>query len=79
MVTTDQTIREQRKPIDFDAFYRLHHDRLYRALATTTREPDVAAEAVDEAMTGSEEDPCRILSEMVDRDLSVRRPLAARG
>jgi RNA polymerase sigma-70 factor (ECF subfamily) len=46
---------EDRQPIDFDDFYRLHRDRLYRALVLTTREPDIAVEAVDEAMTRASE------------------------
>ena len=36
--------------IGFDGFHRKHRDRLYRALALATRDPDTAAEAVDEAM-----------------------------
>jgi RNA polymerase sigma-70 factor (ECF subfamily) len=43
------------EPIDFDEFYRLHRDRLYRALVMTTKEPDIAVEAVDEAMTRASE------------------------
>ena len=46
---------EARKPIAFDDFYRQHRDRLYRALVLTTREPDIAVEAVDEAMTRASE------------------------
>lgn len=34
----------------FDAFYREHWDRLYRTLALTIRDSDLAREAVDEAM-----------------------------
>lgn len=35
---------------DFDAFYRSQRAPLYRALALTLRDADLAAEAVDEAM-----------------------------
>ncbi len=35
---------------DFEAFYRAHVDRVYRALAVTLRRDDLAAEAVAEAM-----------------------------
>lgn len=35
---------------DFDRFYRSHRERLYRALVMTTRDADVAREAIDEAM-----------------------------
>ncbi len=35
---------------DFDEFYRRERAALYRALALTVRDPDVATEAVDEAM-----------------------------
>ncbi|WP_250008717.1 RNA polymerase sigma factor [Actinoplanes sp. M2I2] len=34
----------------FEAFYRAHVDRVYRALAVTLRRDDLAHEAVDEAM-----------------------------
>ncbi|MCY1139225.1 RNA polymerase sigma factor [Actinoplanes sp. Pm04-4] len=34
----------------FEAFYRAHVDRIYRALAVTLRRDDLAHEAVDEAM-----------------------------
>ncbi|WP_250029981.1 RNA polymerase sigma factor [Paractinoplanes maris] len=34
----------------FEAFYRVHVDRVYRALAVTLRRDDLAHEAVDEAM-----------------------------
>ena len=43
------------EPLDFDDFYRMHRDRLYRALVMTTREPDIAVEAVDEAMARASE------------------------
>jgi RNA polymerase sigma-70 factor (ECF subfamily) len=36
--------------MSFDAFYAAHRDRLYRALALTIRDTDLAREAVDEAM-----------------------------
>ena len=36
---------------DFEAFYRAHADRVYRALAVTLRRDDLAAEAVAEAMS----------------------------
>jgi DNA-directed RNA polymerase specialized sigma24 family protein len=36
---------------DFETFYRTDADRLRRALAVTIGDPQVAAEAVDEAMT----------------------------
>jgi DNA-directed RNA polymerase specialized sigma24 family protein len=35
---------------DFEAFYRAHVDRIYRALAVTLHRDDLAHEAVDEAM-----------------------------
>ena len=35
----------------FDAFYRAHHDPLYRSLALSLRRPALAAEATDEAFT----------------------------
>ena len=34
----------------FESFYRVHVDRVYRALAVTLRDDDLAREAVDEAM-----------------------------
>jgi RNA polymerase sigma-70 factor (ECF subfamily) len=37
--------------LNFDGFYRSHRDRLCRALDLTIRDSDLAAEAVDEAMT----------------------------
>ena len=37
-------------PRDFSAFYDARHDVVYRALALTLRDPDLAAEAADEAM-----------------------------
>lgn len=38
------------QPGGFDAFYREHRDRLYRALALTVGDAELAREAVDEAM-----------------------------
>lgn len=35
---------------DFDSFYKVCWDEVYRPLAITLRDPDLAAEAVDEAM-----------------------------
>ena len=35
----------------FDEFYRTHRDSVFRALLVTLRNPEAAAEAVDEAMT----------------------------
>lgn len=35
----------------FDGFYRAHRDPIFRALLVTLRNPEAAAEAVDEAMT----------------------------
>ncbi|GAB2577986.1 hypothetical protein Aab01nite_10570 [Paractinoplanes abujensis] len=35
---------------EFEAFYRAHVDRIYRALAVTLRRDELAQEAVDEAM-----------------------------
>ena len=37
-------------PPTFATFYDTHRERLYRALALTIRDPDLAREAVDEAM-----------------------------
>jgi RNA polymerase sigma factor (sigma-70 family) len=37
----------------FEAFYRAHVDRVYRALAVTLGDPQLAREATDEAMTRS--------------------------
>ncbi|MGH8937041.1 MAG: RNA polymerase sigma factor [Acidimicrobiia bacterium] len=34
----------------FDDYYHLHHDRVFRALALTVNDADLAAEATDEAM-----------------------------
>ena len=39
----------------FDEFYRSHHDRLYRAISLVTGQPDVAQDAVDEAMARAAE------------------------
>jgi RNA polymerase sigma-70 factor (ECF subfamily) len=35
---------------EFEDFYSIHRDRVYRALAVTLRDPHLAAEAADEAM-----------------------------
>lgn len=45
--TATATLRQQ----DFPDFYRVHHQPIFRALAATIRDPDLAAEATDEAMT----------------------------
>ena len=37
-------------PTDFEAFYRANIDRVYRALAVTLRQDELAREAADEAM-----------------------------
>lgn len=37
-------------PLTFDDFYRGERDRLYRAIALTLGDTDLAAEAIDEAM-----------------------------
>lgn len=39
------------RPVTFEAFYRSAWDRVYRTLAIILRDPDLAAEATDEAMT----------------------------
>lgn len=36
---------------DFPDFYRVHHQPVFRALAATIGDPDLAGEATDEAMT----------------------------
>jgi len=41
--------------VGFEGFHRTNRDRLYRALVMTTRDPDVAAEAIDEAMARAAE------------------------
>ena len=41
---------ERLRPVEFEGFYRNRWDELYRALAVTLRDPDLAREAVDEAM-----------------------------
>jgi len=41
--------------LGFDGFHRAHRDRLYRALALATRDPDTSSEAVDEAMARAAE------------------------
>lgn len=42
--------RQMTKTTDFDVFYRTHRAPLYRALAMTLRNADLASEAIDEAM-----------------------------
>lgn len=37
--------------LSFDSFYRAHHERLFRVLALSLRNPSLAGEALDEAMT----------------------------
>lgn len=41
---------QQLRPTDFETFYRSRWDEVYRTLAITLRDSDLAAEAVDEAM-----------------------------
>ncbi len=55
MVTVEPLSEEMPVVLGFDGFHRAHRDRLYRALAMTTRDPDVASEAVDEAMARAAE------------------------
>ncbi len=55
MANTEQPSSDHPTVVGFDGFYRLHRDRLYRALAMTTRDSEVAIEAVDEAMTRASE------------------------
>lgn len=38
------------RPDRFETFYRQHRDEVYRVLAVTLRDPDLAAESTDEAM-----------------------------
>ncbi|BBH67536.1 hypothetical protein ACTI_42210 [Actinoplanes sp. OR16] len=46
-----EVLRESGPPAeDFEAFYRANVDRVYRALAVTLRQDDLAGEAVAEAM-----------------------------
>ncbi|MEA2001323.1 MAG: SigE family RNA polymerase sigma factor [Actinomycetota bacterium] len=46
----------------FDAFYRAHHERLFRILVLSLRNPSLAGEALDEAMTRALERWDRIAS-----------------
>jgi RNA polymerase sigma factor (sigma-70 family) len=45
--------REAEAAEPFEAFYRAHVDRVYRALVVTLGDPQLAREATDEAMTRS--------------------------
>ncbi|HLT97419.1 MAG TPA: sigma-70 family RNA polymerase sigma factor [Acidimicrobiia bacterium] len=47
------TLRDatQLRQRDFPDFYRVHHQSVFRALAATTGDPELAQEATDEAMT----------------------------
>ena len=45
------SVTDARNGQSFDAFYRTHHDRLYGVLVLSLRNPIVAREALDEAMT----------------------------
>ena len=47
---TMQRTAEVSRTAEFDAFYRRERPTLYRALALTLRDADLAAEAVDEGM-----------------------------
>lgn len=49
-VTTMDRERAVSSPPEFEDFYRRERNRLYRALALTLRDADLAREAVDEAM-----------------------------
>jgi RNA polymerase sigma-70 factor (ECF subfamily) len=50
VVVTTAKVSEMTKTTDFDVFYRSEHAPLYRALAMTLGDSDLAAEAIDEAM-----------------------------
>lgn len=50
VVTTSRDAPVEPEVDGFEAFYRAHVDRVYRALAVTLRRDDLAREAVDEAM-----------------------------
>ena len=51
-MTTDELANSEVPAIvGFDGFYRIHRDRLSRALDLTIRDSDLATEAIDEAMT----------------------------
>jgi len=55
VVTAEMLSEEMPTVAGFDGFHRANRDRLYRALVMTTRDPDVASEAVDEAMSRAAE------------------------
>ena len=55
MVTAEPLSEEMPVVRGFDGFHKANRDRLYRALVMTTRDPDVASEAVDEAMARAAE------------------------
>ena len=48
---TDAPVAERLRPLDFEAFYRRSWNAVYRPLAVTLGNSDLAAEAVDEAMS----------------------------
>jgi hypothetical protein len=50
VVVTTAKVSEMTKTTDFDVFYGSEHAPLYRALAMTLGDSDLAAEAIDEAM-----------------------------
>ena len=50
-VATVGSYQVRAKHQDFDAFYRSTWDDVYRPLAVTLRDPDLASEALEEAMT----------------------------
>ena len=47
---TDTPAMERLRPLDFEVFYRQSWDVVYRPLAATLGDSDLAAEAIDEAM-----------------------------
>lgn len=55
VVTTEPLVEGMPTVGGFEGFHRTHRDRLYRALVMTIRNPDVASEAVDEAMARAAE------------------------
>ncbi|MEN8114644.1 MAG: sigma factor-like helix-turn-helix DNA-binding protein [Actinomycetota bacterium] len=56
VVVQDEAIKAGGDPgAEFARFYAGHHDRLYRALALTIRDTDLAHEAIDEAMARAAE------------------------
>jgi RNA polymerase sigma factor (sigma-70 family) len=53
-VALDRAVAEAADPVEpFEAFYRAHVGRVYRALVVTLGDPQLAREATDEAMTRS--------------------------